>query len=105
MRKTLLLALVLLPSLALATERDAKQVRLFRKDNPCPATGKTTGPCPGYNVDHIMPLCWGGADAPHNMMWLTRANWKKKFFFEIEACRLKKKQASCVGPVEPQKTL
>jgi hypothetical protein len=24
----------------------------FRKANPCPSTGKTTGPCTGYVIDH-----------------------------------------------------
>jgi hypothetical protein len=27
--------------------------------------------CPGYVVDHIMPLCAGGADDPANMMWMS----------------------------------
>jgi hypothetical protein len=26
---------------------------------------------PGYVVDHIIPLCAGGADAPSNMQWQT----------------------------------
>ena len=26
---------------------------------------------PGYVVDHIVPLCAGGADAPSNMQWQT----------------------------------
>jgi len=24
---------------------------------------------PGYVVDHVVPLCAGGADAPSNMQW------------------------------------
>lgn len=43
----------------------------FRKYNPCPATGRTTGACPGWHVDHIVPLACGGADKPYNMQWLT----------------------------------
>jgi len=43
----------------------------FRNYNPCPATGKTKGACPGWHVDHIVPLACGGADKPYNMQWLT----------------------------------
>ncbi len=38
---------------------------------PCPATGRTRGACPGFVVDHIVPLKRGGADAPWNMQWQT----------------------------------
>lgn len=34
----------------------------FKKANPCPATGKSTGPCRGYVIDHRVPLKRGGAD-------------------------------------------
>jgi hypothetical protein len=61
----LLLALVALSAQA----RDPAAVRAFRKANPCPATGKTTGACPGWVVDHTIPLCLGGPDEPLNMQW------------------------------------
>ena len=52
--------------------------RDFRAANPCPATGKTTGSCPGYHIDHINPRACGGADAVYNMQWLTaHANLSK----------------------------
>jgi 5-methylcytosine-specific restriction endonuclease McrA len=58
--------------------RSSSARRKFHKSNPCPSTGKTSGSCPGYHVDHVMPLACGGADAPHNMQWLTaRANLSK----------------------------
>jgi len=50
----------------------------FKKANPCPATGKTYGSCRGYVVDHVMPLKRGGADAPSNMQWQTKADAKAK---------------------------
>src|ERR1017187_4896437 len=34
--------------------------REFQRQHPCPATGKTARACPGYAVDHIMPLKRGG---------------------------------------------
>jgi len=55
-----------------AHARDPKQVRLFRAANPCPATGKATGACPGWVVDHIKPLCAGGADRPTDMQWQSK---------------------------------
>jgi hypothetical protein len=42
----------------------------FRTQHPCPATGVTTGSCPGWAVDHIVPLVCGGCDAVSNMQWL-----------------------------------
>lgn len=48
-------------------ERDRAQVRAFRSENPCPVTGASKGPCPGYVIDHIKALACGGADAYSNM--------------------------------------
>jgi len=44
----------------------------FEHHHPCPSTGKTSGACPGYVIDHIVPLKRGGDDAPGNMQWQTR---------------------------------
>jgi hypothetical protein len=43
----------------------------FMKQHPCPSTGKTSGACPGYVVDHIQALKHGGKDEPSNMQWQT----------------------------------
>lgn len=43
----------------------------FKKSNPCPSTGLSTGSCPGYVIDHVTPLKRGGADDPSNMQWQT----------------------------------
>ncbi|MBI3680331.1 MAG: HNH endonuclease [Acidobacteria bacterium] len=50
----------------------------FQKARPCPSTGKTSGRCPGYVIDHVVPLKRGGADHPWNMQWQTKANAKAK---------------------------
>jgi hypothetical protein len=50
----------------------------FEREQPCPSTGKTSGRCPGYIVDHVRPLERGGADAPGNMQWQTIAAAKAK---------------------------
>jgi len=81
------IVLALTASLALAeTHRDPAQRRAFMQQHPCPSTGKTKGRCPGYVVDHIKPLCAGGADHPSNMQWQTREEAKKKDRLEREQC-------------------
>jgi hypothetical protein len=50
----------------------------FQRLNPCPATGQTTGRCPGYVIDHVVPLKRGAPDAPSNMQWQTKAEAKAK---------------------------
>jgi len=58
--------------------RSAKAKDDFKKSHPCPSTGKTSGPCAGYVIDHVVPLKRGGADAPANMQWQTTAKAKAK---------------------------
>ena len=50
----------------------------FKHDHPCPSTGRNSGSCPGYVIDHVHPLECGGADAPFNMQWQTVADGKAK---------------------------
>ena len=79
-------ALALCAPAAAAVERSAAQKRAFMRAHPCPATGKTSGRCPGYVVDHVKPLCAGGADRPRNMQWQTLAESKKKDIQERRLC-------------------
>jgi hypothetical protein len=50
----------------------------FKRSHPCPSTGKTSGACPGYVVDHVRALKHGGADEPSNMQWQTASEAKAK---------------------------
>jgi hypothetical protein len=50
----------------------------FQKSHPCPKTGKSSGACPGYVIDHVKPLERGGADSPSNMQWQTKKQAKIK---------------------------
>jgi hypothetical protein len=54
----------------------------FRSSHPCPATGRTNGPCPGYVIDHVIPLKRGGPDTAINMQWQTKDEAKKKARWE-----------------------
>jgi hypothetical protein len=60
------------------TKRDPAQRHKFVHRHPCPSTGRRSGACPGYVVDHIKPLKSGGADRPSNMQWQTVAEAKAK---------------------------
>ena len=58
--------------------RDPRVRNEFKRTNPCPATGKNSGSCPGYVIDHVKPLKRGGADTPANMQWQTEGAAKLK---------------------------
>lgn len=68
-------------------KRDRAQVRAFRAENPCPATGSTRGACPGWHVDHVIALCAGGADRPENMQWITKEDHRFKTLVDVRECR------------------
>lgn len=59
-------------------KRDPHQRAAFMKSNPCPATDRRSGACPGYVVDHVQPLKRGGVDRPSNMQWQTTRDAKEK---------------------------
>jgi hypothetical protein len=50
----------------------------FKKGHPCPSTGKSSGACPGYVIDHVQALKHGGTDKPSNMQWQTKQAAKEK---------------------------
>lgn len=79
--------LLLAMSACAGHERSSAQRAAFVREHPCPATAQTRAPCPGYVVDHIIPLCGGGADAPSNMQWQTIEDGKLKDKEERAQCR------------------
>jgi len=88
MKRALALLLFAVPLFAYGkTHRDPAQRAAFTHSHPCPSTGRTSGRCPGYVVDHVTPLCAGGADRPSNMQWQTVSEGKNKDRLERQQCR------------------
>jgi Domain of unknown function (DUF4124) len=73
-------------------KRSAKAKREFQASNPCPRNGATRGRCPGHDIDHIKPLCAGGADTPANMQWLTLEKHREKTRLDLFECRTLRKR-------------
>jgi len=69
-------------------ERSAAARSQFKTAHPCPSTGRRSGACPGYAVDHVKPLACGGANAPENMQWQGLAASKAKDKWERAGCML-----------------
>jgi hypothetical protein len=80
-------ACVFLPVSAWAKEhRSASVKREFQLTYPCPSTGRTSGACPGYVKDHVVPLICGGPDTVSNMQWQTVPAAKAKDGWEAKGC-------------------
>lgn len=93
-KSILFVLLALLPAAALADTRSTTNRAAFMRENPCPATGKSRGVCPGWIIDHIAALCAGGADHPANMQWQTVDEAKAKDKEERRLCRAMKRAAT-----------
>lgn len=91
---TLLVFLLLAASLVLAQDarycgppardedgtilRSRALLKTFQALYPCPANGRSSGACPGWYKDHIVPLVCGGCDSVENLQWLPA---------ELKTCR------------------
>ena len=91
--RTAALALLATVTLTTAPSVQAKRYRShaakieFQQSHPCPATGLDHGKCRGYVIDHIRPWAGGGAAAPHNMQWQSKAEARAKDRHERRRCR------------------
>ena len=70
-----------------ATKRSNTTPRAFQQAHPCPSTHQAKGTCPGWQRDHIKPLCAGGPDTIDNMQWLTIEQHRTKTKTDLAACR------------------
>lgn len=68
-------------------QRHASAKAAFKREHPCPATGKRSGACPRYVIDHKKPLCAHGLDIPENMQWQSIEDAKAKDQLERQECR------------------
>ena len=50
--------------------RSGKVLDDFQKIWPCPSTGQKIGACPGWALDHPLPLKCGGCDTIINISWV-----------------------------------
>lgn len=82
----LILLLLLLTQAADAGQRSYAAKAEFKRQNPCPETGRPRGRCPGWEIDHVVPLKCGGDDLPVNMQWLTVDDHKEKTRRESRLC-------------------
>lgn len=51
-------------------KRRSDVLTAYRKAHPCPSTGKTTGACPRWSMNHMIPIAKGGCDAVSNLAWM-----------------------------------
>ena len=88
-RHSLLATCVLLTALSIEAKvsRSHSAVAEFKRQQPCPATGKSRGACPGWIIDHKTALACGGADTPVNMQWQTVTEARAKDKWERHGCR------------------
>ncbi len=87
MRPLFIAALMMVCIGASAAPRSRIVLHDFQRANPCPATDARRGRCPGHEIDHIQPLCAGGADAVENLQWLTHEEHARKTKRDVAACR------------------
>lgn len=106
--KTMLLfsTLLLLSLTSLAADRSSTARRHFAKEHPCPVTkvakpdhcyGTVGGKRVAYVIDHVVPLCAGGADLPTNMQWSRLEISKLKDRVEKATCHCMKKYGAEAG--------
>lgn len=54
-------------------KRSQTVLKNFTAVFPCPSTLQNTSSCPGWAIDHTIPLASGGCDSPANLTWLPDA--------------------------------
>lgn len=74
--------------------RNRAEVRSFRAENACPATGRRSGPCKGWAVDYVIALCAGGEDHRTNMQWIEDPDHRFKTFVDVRECRKPRRMAN-----------
>jgi hypothetical protein len=91
------LCLIALPALfpppAAARRNQSNLTRAdFARATPCPATGKTGQPCPGYGIGYAIPLCAGGPDDISNMQWQRLEEAQEKDRRDRQLCKMESRE-------------
>ncbi len=88
MKKIILIVLLIVLNVCAfgKIHRSESAKNAFKREHPCPANGNRNGACPGYVIDHIVPLACMGPDDPSNMQWQTVQDGKIKDRFELGIC-------------------
>jgi hypothetical protein len=96
----LLLAVALAAPAESATRSPAVKAE-FRRLHPCPSTGKTRGACPGWEVEHSVPLCLGGpaVDTYSNLRWMRVEDHKRKTRKDVKLCRFEAQKSEPIPPL------
>ena len=58
----------------------------FQRLHPCPANDARASDCPGYVIEHVVPLCLGGPDVAYNLRWQTVAEAKMNEVRDTRRC-------------------
>lgn len=85
--RTVALAALVAFATASAAERSQAVRAEFQRSNPCPSTGQPRGACPGWQVDHRIALCAGGADRVGNLQWIPVEQHKARTRDDVRECR------------------
>ena len=51
-------------------KRSTTVINAYKRIWPCPSTHLTTGSCPGWALNHAVPLSCGGKDEVSNLLWM-----------------------------------
>ena len=54
-------------------KRDPVVLRQFAKVFPCPEPQEGIPGCPGWSIDHVIPLATGGCHTAVNLQWLPNS--------------------------------
>lgn len=85
----------------------------FTALHPCPSTGEARRECPGWAIDHVIPLSCGGCDSIGNLQWLPnniksaamtddvwpKDRWERKIYYMPGITT----EASCTVEIIPYK--
>lgn len=76
-------------------KRSQAVLREFQRIHPCPSTGRTTGRCPFWHMNHVIPLAACGRDVVENIHWVPAVMKTGPGFYPVD--RWERKIYKCPG--------